>query len=338
MAGAGLKMRVEFMTSLKSVFRTDADGNQTSETIHVTVEQDTVNSEPFLKDIPNITIVPGTAVDYQLEAVDIEGDPVFFFAETSPSTGATVSVTETGLVTVNIPENITIPPEQNNGLIATVSVASTDEITLETPVDFQDVKIFVTTGTATAEDDVFTVQEDSIDVVLGVLANDGVSANAMITGLTTSNLLGTATIAANGASVLYTPQADFFGNETFTYIVTTDEGSASVTVTDTVENVDDPPAANNDFYPNDWEADDPQRIALREDAADQFVVASDKRHLAPDAQAPQCAAGPAQVEILSPRAPPVAPPALPEDRAEFVHAAESFAGPPSEAGEDPCAG
>ena len=116
---------------------TDADGNETSQTFQVTVEEDTVNSEPFLKDVPDITAAPGMAVDYQLEAVDIEGDPVFFFAEISPSTGATVSVTETGLVTINIPEDITIPPVQNNTLSAAVSVASSDVITSRTPFDFQ---------------------------------------------------------------------------------------------------------------------------------------------------------------------------------------------------------
>ena len=56
---------------------------------------------------------------------------------------------------------------------------------------------------------------------------------------------GSATIS--GSSVLYTPAADFFGTETFTYTVRDNGGlTATATVTVTVTNVNDPVDAVND--------------------------------------------------------------------------------------------
>jgi large repetitive protein len=56
------------------------------------------------------------------------------------------------------------------------------------------------------------------------------------------------TISYNGASVVYTPNRDFFGTDTFTYTI--DDGNpastAVGTVTVTVTPVNDPPVAGND--------------------------------------------------------------------------------------------
>ncbi len=58
---------------------------------------------------------------------------------------------------------------------------------------------------------------------------------------------GTVTIAAG--KVLYTPAADFFGTDTFTYAISDGNGGTdSATVTVEVSNVNDNPTANADTF------------------------------------------------------------------------------------------
>lgn len=75
---------------------TDADGNSYTETVQVEVKQDTANSQPFLAELPEI--VHGNQL--QLSSIDVEGDPVLYFA-TSLTNGASAGVDPvSGLVTV----------------------------------------------------------------------------------------------------------------------------------------------------------------------------------------------------------------------------------------------
>ncbi|NLX55597.1 MAG: tandem-95 repeat protein [Planctomycetaceae bacterium] len=109
----------------------------------------------------------------------------------------------------------------------------------------------------TANPDAFDVLEDSVDHELDVLANDSIApdvgetltiisvgANAASNdGLTAQG--GTVTIS--GDKVLYTPPADFFGTDSFTYIISDGNGGTSkATVTLTVHDVNDDPTAVDD--------------------------------------------------------------------------------------------
>ncbi|WP_207396457.1 Ig-like domain-containing protein, partial [Bremerella alba] len=99
---------------------------------------------------------------------------------------------------------------------------------------------------AVAQDDAFTVSEDSIDNVFDVLANDtGI-------GLSISDIsLGSAggSLSIVGDKLNYSPASDFFGTETFTYTLidengNTDSGEITVTVTE----VNDSPTAADDSF------------------------------------------------------------------------------------------
>lgn len=57
---------------------TNAAGASTSQTFRVDVTPDTVNSPPFLADIPVLTTPIDTELTYQLVAFDAEGEPAFF--------------------------------------------------------------------------------------------------------------------------------------------------------------------------------------------------------------------------------------------------------------------
>jgi len=98
-------------------------------------------------------------------------------------------------------------------------------------------------------DDVFNFNEDSTNVSLNVLVNDGDTdpTTLIISDVSTPSQSGTVTIAADGKSLIYSPAADFFGEEVFTYTAGNNTGDASATVTMQVFPVQDLPTANDDI-------------------------------------------------------------------------------------------
>ncbi len=57
---------------------------------------------------------------------------------------------------------------------------------------------------------------------------------------------GFVSISADGKNVLYSPDDNFFGSDSFTYTMTDGEFQRSATVNVQVDNINDPPVANND--------------------------------------------------------------------------------------------
>lgn len=101
--------------------------------------------------------------------------------------------------------------------------------------------------------DTFNVNEDSSNTTLDVLANDLALANPdgqetiTITAVGTGDRGGTITRAANNLSLIYTPAANFAGQETFTYTISDGNGGmATATVTVNVANMNDNPTAVDD--------------------------------------------------------------------------------------------
>ncbi|PYR90765.1 MAG: hypothetical protein DMF84_19190 [Acidobacteria bacterium] len=95
-----------------------------------------------------------------------------------------------------------------------------------------------------AQPDAFSLLEDSGSTTLTVLANDSDpedGTNVKVTAVT-QGAHGTVAITPGAASVSYTPQADFFGSDTFTYTISDTAGAtATANVTLTVKPVDDAP-------------------------------------------------------------------------------------------------
>ena len=104
----------------------------------------------------------------------------------------------------------------------------------------------------TANSDAFTVDEDSQDNVLNVLANDSISPDTNETLTIVAVGAGSAggTITTDGSQLFYTPVAGFSGDETFTYTANdgTTGSNATATVTVTVDPLQLPGVINfNDF-------------------------------------------------------------------------------------------
>ena len=112
----------------------------------------------------------------------------------------------------------------------------------------------------TANDDSFTVEENSIDVALDVLANDTIAPDINET-LSIVNL-GAASeggsLTTDGSIVTYTPLTAFVGTETFTYTINDGteaiDDTATVTILVTEENK--PPEVNNPGDQVNTEGDD----------------------------------------------------------------------------------
>lgn len=121
--------------------------------------------------------------------------------------------------------------------LAAVAGAGVLTLALVAPVSAQ--------SASTPQNDAVTTAEDTA-VDINVLANDtdpdGDTLTVAAVGVPSK---GTATINSNG-TVKYTPQANFFGTDTFTYAVTDGALVSSATVTVTVTAVNDAPVAAND--------------------------------------------------------------------------------------------
>ena len=99
-----------------------------------------------------------------------------------------------------------------------------------------------------AVNDSATVAEDSGANAIDVLANDSFTPDAGETlsiSATTNGAHGTVTITGGGTGLTYTPDADYFGPDSFTYTISDGNGGTdTATVTINVTAVNDPPVAN----------------------------------------------------------------------------------------------
>ena len=96
-----------------------------------------------------------------------------------------------------------------------------------------------------AVNDSKTATEDSVGNVLSVMTNDLVPAGqtATISSIGSTSAGGIVSIAPGGTTLLYTPAANFFGVETFTYtILSSANATSQATVTVQVDEVNDPPS------------------------------------------------------------------------------------------------
>ncbi len=102
----------------------------------------------------------------------------------------------------------------------------------------------------TANDDAATVAEDSGANAINVLANDSFAPDTgetLTISATTNGANGSVAITGGGTGLTYTPNANFFGSDSFTYTISDGNGGTdTATVNVTVTNVNDPPDAVDD--------------------------------------------------------------------------------------------
>ena len=116
-----------------------------------------------------------------------------------------------------------------------------------------DSKSLSVSSSFTAVDDTFSVNEDTTNNSIDVLANDTINSgsNAVLSlvSVSTPDKGGTVSIATGEKRLVYTPAPNFNGAEKFTYVVRDQSGvSATATVTMNVQAVNDNPVAVNDVF------------------------------------------------------------------------------------------
>ncbi|HEY8225126.1 MAG TPA: DNA/RNA non-specific endonuclease, partial [Pyrinomonadaceae bacterium] len=104
-----------------------------------------------------------------------------------------------------------------------------------------------------AADDSTTIAEDSAANSVNVLSNDSDGDGDTLTiSQVTQGAHGSVAITSGGTTLTYTPAANFFGSDSFTYTIDDGKGNTAIaTVHVTVTNVNDAPVASNDAYSTD---------------------------------------------------------------------------------------
>ena len=238
-------------TANVTVTVTDEDGNSFDRTYAVDVTPDEVNGLPFLDPVEDVIVRQGDPIQIQLSANDVEGDPFFFdAAAVEGDTEFEVEVdANSGLITV-------IPPADFMGILEVDAVVRNDMEPIDlTPENrdrdrTQDRERFAIEiiGQFHAVDDAFEVDEDSGENSLDPLANDTIESAGELRIIEVSTPQnGTVAISSDGTQIIYEPDANYFGEDTFTYTIEDGiEGTSIGTIVVDVQPVNDLPTANDD--------------------------------------------------------------------------------------------
>ena len=218
----------------------EVDGNQATVTITVTCVND-----PPTANADSATV----AEDSGPNAIDVLANDTF-----APDAGETLTVI---LVTQGANGSVAITgggtgvsytPNPNffgtDSFTYTVSDGNGGTATATVSVTVGDVN-----DPPDAAGDSATVAEDSGANGIDVLANDTFAPDTgetLTVSQVTQGANGSVAITGGGTAVSYTPNANFFGTDSFTYTVSDGNGGTdTATVTVTVTNVNDAPVANN---------------------------------------------------------------------------------------------
>ena len=183
-------------------------------------------------------------IDVKANDSDVDGtlDPTTVTIVTGPSNGtATVNPT-TGVVSYD--------PDLGFTGIDTFTYTIKDNLGATSNIATVTINVNSTNAPPVANDDAATTNEDT-PISINVLANDSDSDGSIdpTTVTIVSNVTnGTTSVNASTGVVTYTPAANYFGSDSFTYTVKDNLGFTSnvATVTITVNSVNDPPVANDD--------------------------------------------------------------------------------------------
>ena len=212
---------------------TDGHGETASATVTVTVAA--VNDPPLAQD-DSATTVESSAIDIDVLAndSDSDGDSLSIQSLTQPDHGSAV---DDGAQVVYTPDagfsgadSFTYTVTDGQGETATATVTVSVAAVNDPPL---------------ARADSATTPEDSV-VTISVIANDSdPEGDPLIIESVTQPSHGT--VVTSGFSIIYTPDPDFVGADTFTYTITDARGGRSTAeVGIMILQVNDPPRAQDD--------------------------------------------------------------------------------------------
>ncbi len=220
-----------------------SDGTDSSSLTTVSLTVNSINDAPAAG-ADAFTVNAGSVLNVAAPGVltndtDADGDPLTAVFLTDPANG-TLVLTENG--------SFTYTPDAGFTGADTFTYRASDGA-----LQSADTTVTITVnGLPAAANDAYQVDEDGTLTVLaadGVLDNDTDPENDPLTAMVVAQPLnGTLTLAADG-SFVYTPNANFSGEDGFSYQASDGKGDSEVAaVTITVNPVNDAPAAANDSF------------------------------------------------------------------------------------------
>ena len=214
---------------------TISDSNGGTDTATVQVTTDPVNDDPIAQDDSDATDedVPVT-IDVLGNDSDPDGDGLIVQSVTQPAHGSVanngVNITYTPDPGFNGSDAFTYTVSDGNGGTDTSTVTIAVAMVNDAPI---------------AADDSDTTDED-VPVTIDILDNDSdPDGDSLFVQSVTQPASGS--VANSGTAITYTPDRDFFGVDSFTYILSDDNGGTDIAIVEvTIEPVNDPPIAQDD--------------------------------------------------------------------------------------------
>ena len=235
-----------FGTAQLTVRGTDSGGEFVETTVSVQVNA--VNDVPTVSNL-SVSTDEDSPVEITLQGNDIDGDNLTFTIVTGPTNGSLSAVSGNA---------VTYTPNQNYSGIDSLSYRASDgnggtSNTGTVSITVNNTNDAPTVSPVTVE----TNEDNAVVITLQGADLDGDALTYAIVGQPNEGSLG----AISGNTVTYTPNTDFFGNDSFRYIANDGTvNSAPATVSITVNSVNDAPVASN--IPN---------IAVNEDAPNRSI-------------------------------------------------------------------
>ena len=216
------------------------DGTADSNIATVTITVTPVNDAPVAED-QSVTTEEDTAIDITLVASDTEEDPLTYSILDQPAHGSVTLVDDVATYTPN-PD---FYGEDSFIYKAFDGTYYSEEATVT-------ITVTAVNDAPVAVDDAYTTDEDTVLTVLvvdGVLANDTDVDGDLLSAILVDDVSNGTLALADDGSFVYTPAENFFGTDSFTYKAS--DGTLEsdiVTVTLTIESVNDWVEANDDEY------------------------------------------------------------------------------------------
>jgi len=212
------------------------DGRGGTATAAVSIEVTPVNDPPVARDDSALTAEDTSVnIDVLANDSDVDGDTLMVIGVTQGAHGTVIA---------NLDGTVNYTPNANfNGADSfsyTISDGQGGEVTAAVAVTVTPVN-----DDPSPVDDNATTPEDT-PIVIDVLANDSdADGDALVIQTVTQGAHGTVVINGDG-SVIFSPELNFNGNDSFTYTVSDGQGgSGTATVFVTVTPVNDPPVASD---------------------------------------------------------------------------------------------
>ncbi|MCB8978743.1 MAG: tandem-95 repeat protein [Ardenticatenaceae bacterium] len=216
---------------------TISDGNGGSDTAVVNLTITTVNDDPTAVDDTPVT-PEDTAITFSplVNDSDVDGDPI---------TIVSISIANNGSAVLNPDQTVTYTPDANFAGSDSFSYTIEDDQGGSATAKIM-VVVLPTNDAPVAVNDSAVLPEDGT-VVIDVLANDSDVENDTLTVTSLTSPANGVAIINLDYTITYTPTANFFGADSFSYTIDDGNGgTATADVSIEVTSVNDAPVALND--------------------------------------------------------------------------------------------